>query len=151
MPLLSTSIQAAASAFASPTGTKGAIRPPSSISLGPEGQSVETTGVPTAIASVSTLPDPSANDDRTKRLDFAIQAQGVSTNPGSCTRSARPVSAIIFSKLARSGPSPRIKSREGTVSFMSRKASKSVWWSLFFVSLPTVMRTGSSKFSLSHG
>jgi hypothetical protein len=46
--------------------------PFSKISAGPLGQSVETMGVPKAIASTITLPNPSNFEERTKTAAFAM-------------------------------------------------------------------------------
>ena len=68
---------ACASASASPMSTKGAIRPALRSSLGPLGQSVLTTGIPSAIASVNVLGDPSHREDKTNTDARLIQAQGL--------------------------------------------------------------------------
>src|SRR3954465_13425623 len=110
----STRAIAAARAPAAPTGTSGPERPPARISAGPLGQSVLTTGQPHAIASTSTLPNPSQADDSTNRAERAIQAYGLATNPGSSTsaptpsRSAKPRSSpILVSVRSDVGRSPR--------------------------------------------
>src|SRR5262249_41897932 len=58
---------ASPSAAESPTGTSAPNRPPSRISRGPLGQSVETTGSPTARHSTSTVGSPSQPDERANR------------------------------------------------------------------------------------
>ena len=63
---------ACASAGASPTGTRLPRRPSWRISRGPLGQSVETTGVPTASASISTVGSPSQAEERTNSAERAM-------------------------------------------------------------------------------
>ena len=57
---------ASANASALPTCVRRPHLPFSRISAGPEGQSVDTTGVPQARASTMTFPNPSSLDDKTK-------------------------------------------------------------------------------------
>ena len=56
---------AAPIASTSSTATSGATSPPARISRGPEGQSVATTGVPSASASVKAFGDPSQREAST--------------------------------------------------------------------------------------
>ena len=65
---------ASAIAAASPTGTSRPHRPPSRISRGPLGQSVETTLAPQARASTRTLANPSHREESTSAAALAIQA-----------------------------------------------------------------------------
>ena len=67
---------AAARDVASPTAVNSPQRPPSRISPGPCGQSVEITGVPQAIASVMTLPNPSQREESTKLVARDMKAKG---------------------------------------------------------------------------
>jgi hypothetical protein len=52
-------------------GTSGPKRPSASTSRGPLGQSVATTGVPSAMASVRTFGEPSQRDESANTLALA--------------------------------------------------------------------------------
>ena len=61
-----------ASAAGFPTGTRVPSRPSWRISLGPLGQSVETTLAPAARASISTVGSPSQAEESTNTLEAAM-------------------------------------------------------------------------------
>jgi len=69
---------AALKAAASPTGTSAPSRPPSRISVGPP-QSVDTTGIPDASASTTTLLKLSLVDASAKQRAPAYSSHGSAT------------------------------------------------------------------------
>src|SRR5687768_9927159 len=66
----------------SPTGTSRPSSPFEMISLGPDGQSVDTTAAPQAIASISASGIPSCLDDRANIVQCFIYEGTLSTKPG---------------------------------------------------------------------
>ena len=96
---------ASASAAASSTGTS---RPsiPSRISRRGPALAAASTGVPTAIASTSTLPNPSRREASTNRSAAAIGAARSGTWPRSRTRSPRQCAAIRSRSARSPSPSP---------------------------------------------
>ena len=92
-------------------GTSGPYCPSIRISRGPLGQSVEITGVPVPGASISTVGNPSNDEERTNTLDRLRNGKGFSLNP------IRAISSEYFESLARdsrrslSFPSPIMASR----------------------------------------
>src|SRR4029450_769866 len=81
-PDVSADAIALASAGASPGGTSRPNLPLRRISLAPLGQSMATTGVPTASASMRTVGSPSKREDKASTAERAMQAYGLSTKPG---------------------------------------------------------------------
>ena len=103
---------ALASAAASPTGTRAPSRPSWRISRGPLGQSVETTRVPAASASISTVGSPSQAEESTNSADAGHVGHGVVAEAGKRhVARPRPARAASASSAGRSSPSPRIISR----------------------------------------
>ena len=141
---------ASLNAVMSPIGTSGAIFPPLNSSLGPLGQSVLTTGVPNARASVRVFGDPSHLDDKTKTAARRIHAHGLSVKPGNATLSAMPNCRACSSRASRSWPSPKIISLASRCFATSAKACSQVGKSFCSVNRPTPSTTGSASFA-SHG
>src|SRR3990172_4027229 len=91
-------------ATTSPTCTKSPNLPLFKISRGPVGQSVATTGIPSANASASTFGQPSARDDKANTSARAIHGHGGDTNPGRSTASDMPTPSTNASSSERDGP-----------------------------------------------
>ena len=125
-------------------GTSLPYLPPSSISHGPLGQLVLTTGHPHAKASMSTAGKPSHAEDRTNIETRAIQAKGFSVRPKRQTSSAMPSASIIFCRRGRSRPSPSTTSRMGRFARASAKALINVGKSFCMRRRPTARSTGGS-------
>ena len=125
-----------------PTGTNGPHLPSSRTSRGPLGQSVLTTGVPQAMAWMSTFGMPSCVEANTNSRDLAMNAKGFTWNPGKSTRCATPSSWVSLTRLRLSIPSPRTTRRTSRCCATTAKARISVAWSFCGSRRPADRMTG---------
>src|SRR5947208_1135178 len=121
---------ASVSAATSAGGTRTPQRPSSSASGMPATRDA-TTGVPTAIASRSTLGSPSPNPgDGWTKIVARLMASRTSANgsqPRNRTRSPRPKSRARAASAARSGPSPTSSTSIGVPRALNAPAARSRW------------------------
>ena len=100
------SIAGASSPGTSSGGTSSPSLPGVMISDGPRGQSKETTGRPTLIASTITIPKPSKREESTNRLAPAIASPSCFVGPIRNASSCSPSSRIRPRSASRSRPPP---------------------------------------------
>src|SRR6476660_4337616 len=100
------------SAATSPSATSRPSTPSVIMSAGPVGQSKLTTGSPTAMASRTTMGNPSARELSTKMAASAISSASRSVWPMSITRPLRRWATIRPFNSALSRPAPKMRSRQ---------------------------------------
>ncbi len=99
-------VSAPASASASPFGTRNPSTPSCTISAGPSGQSVLTTGTPQRMASTSVIPNDSASEALATTSARANSASIGERVPIRRTRPVSPCAAIRSRSRSFSGPPP---------------------------------------------
>src|SRR5262245_37894176 len=133
----------------SPTGTNFPYLPPERISLGPCGQSVETAGVPKAMASAKTLPNPSQAEERTNKLACRKYEYELLEKPGNLKSASIPNSLAKLSNNSPCDPSPKMAKRICLSVLAKAKARSRVGKSFWSSSRPMPRITGTS-FCLNH-